>query len=198
MGARTSKVIRFEAHARAFLRRAREHIARFDDEGDSAAAGLLYAALELRYGIEARLYDYLRATYKQLGRAEPTGHEGKKLLAELLRAAPDAGRPSIVTWWREDGSGEGGGMRYTPVTPELARDHGKLGGLLHYRYFLASRGEWQIRIRTPGRPRTLLDWRDYLADVADRLADACAGTMLTHVRFTELVERLTDERPSDE
>src|SRR5216117_4061431 len=78
-----------EWHSSAFLARARREPERFDA---GAAEALFYAALELRFGIEARIYDYLRATYQSLGRdpESVTGYEVKKLLGALTRAAPSA------------------------------------------------------------------------------------------------------------
>jgi hypothetical protein len=55
----------YPAHARAYLDRAKQLLINFDTESD--VSSLFFAALELRFGIEARLYTYIDATYDLMG-----------------------------------------------------------------------------------------------------------------------------------
>ena len=177
-------------HARAFLKRARQHLARFDEEGD--APSILYSALELRLGIEARFFDYLKATMRQLERGAPTGYQATKLLTKLKVMNPKAEQGMILRWANEEAGEWSPGIVYTPVTVELASDHGRLGNLLQFEYF-EKNPYWFLPMRSKGSPRNFVDWRDYLEGVADRLEEACRGTLLTHLAFTEIVEEMESE-----
>jgi hypothetical protein len=78
-------IFQFQAHSRAFLNRAREHLARF--ETDSQVQSFFYAALELRFGIEARLNEYLAPELKAIGKMSKDVPEyvATKLLKKLAR-----------------------------------------------------------------------------------------------------------------
>lgn len=180
----------YQPHARAFLARARAHLGRFDDSNEGS--GIVYAALDLRFGIEARLYDYLQPTLKRLGRSGPDSYKAKKLLAKLRDLAPESEDPARLRIINEQTGGASPDLVYTPVTSTLASDHGKLGGVLHYRFFHRHKKSWMIPMRSEKGRRTLHDWRHYLAEVADRLETACSGTLLTHPTFTTLVSEVLD------
>ena len=184
--------IRHAMHARAFLKRARVHLATFDEESDAPA--IFYAALELRLGIEARLFAYLKPTMRQLGRGAPTGYQATKLLAKLKEMNPKAEQRMMMRWTNGDTGEASPWLGYTPVTPELASDHGRLGNLLHFEYF-EKNPYWFLPMRSKGSPRSFVDWRDYLEGVAGRLEEACSGTLLTHATFTTIVEETESEEP---
>jgi hypothetical protein len=151
------------------------------------------AALELRYGIEARLDDYLRATLKQLGREDSPIAEfrASKLLKLLVKANPRAkGRSSVR--FSNTASGSVSGFEYTPVTAELAKLHGTLGELLHYKFF-ATRKAWMVKQRSQGRSiETALDARDLVERGQNLLAEACRGTLLANAGFTSQVSKILE------
>ena len=181
----------FLSHSRAFLERGRQHLSRFDAEED--VASLFYAALELRMGIEARVTEYLEVALKKLGKTpkDVSAYTASKLLAHLGRLAPDAERASTVRLVREAPRATSQ-FWYTPVTSELAQIHGRLGELLHYRFFVTNEN-WFLRQRLRAGAKSLVDFRDLLAEAEAGLAQATAGTLLGHPHFTSLVSEVLDE-----
>jgi hypothetical protein len=183
---------RFQIDSRSFLRRAREDLARFDADGDVGA--FFNAALSLRMGIEARLFEYIKPA---LGSKRPEDAGIKefaatKLLARLTRLNPDAGVATTIVI-RAEGEGEGSAMQYTPVTPQLAAIHGRLGELLHYNYFWKS-PHWFIKKPwRPGSLSTLVDARRLLDEAANGLEQATRGSLLGHPQFKVLVDELEAE-----
>jgi hypothetical protein len=188
---RRSSLIRYPAHARAFLGRARDALARFDDSEDVSA--LLMAALELRFGIEARLNDYLGAELQRLGRPSSpiTEYSATKLLKLLVKENPLAHSPSRLRI-TSNHSGLVTQLDYTPVTPELAALYGQLGNILHFTFF-ATRKAWMVRLRSKvGRLETALDARDLIERGIQLLEEATKGTLLTSDVFGRAVKRATD------
>ena len=174
--------------ARSFLGRARQRLAEFDLGKREA---LFYAALDLRFGIEARLFTYIDAAPQAQGDRGTFSREyvASKLLAHLTRLAPDAARGSVLRV-RHEGSGEVSGFVYTPVTPRLAKMHGQLGELLHAKFF-RNNPAWCInREFDVDRPQTLLDYRSFLGEVVAELTEATRGTLLGNPVFTKLVEEV--------
>lgn len=185
-------IIRYEAHAQAFLRRARAALKRFDDSDDVSA--LLGAALELRLGIEARLHEYLRAELQSQGRKDSpiTEYRATTLLRLLVKNNPRAGGASRLSM-RRQGSDQVTTFHYTPVTPELAKVHGRLGGLLHILFFTSKQG-WMVKARSePGRLETALDARDLVSRGLDLLKEATRGTLLTNDVFGRAVRRAAEQ-----
>lgn len=80
----------FPTQGTAFLYRAKEALDSFDAEEN--VAKLLEAALHLRLGVEARLYEYLDVALQRLGqpKARLSQYRAQDLLAKLTRAAPDS------------------------------------------------------------------------------------------------------------
>jgi hypothetical protein len=187
-----SPIIRYGAHARAFLDRSRLALKHFDETEDVSA--LLAAALELRLGIEARLYDYLSAALKRKGDGKQLGDEFRatKLLNRILRVNPKATRRSVVSITNQQ-SGSASHLWYTPVGSELAAIHGKLGSMLHFTFF-SSREHWYVRTRSSnGHVQTAYDARDLIERGQQLLAEATAGTMLTNNVFGEALQVILDE-----
>jgi hypothetical protein len=124
----------FSIVARSFLARAEEHLVKF--ERDGSVESLFYAALELRFGIEARLNEYLKPALTLIGRDSKSIVEyvGTKLLKHLMLTDPHAGQPKALRLTGET-NGQSVTMQFTPVTPRLASIHGQLGELLHYAFF---------------------------------------------------------------
>ena len=180
-------MFKFKAHARSFLDRAREHLATFQASADLRY--FFYAALELRFGIEARFTDYLVAELKALGRDPKDLKEyvPSKLLRKLAEIDPDYETPETLTVTSEQ-SGESRVLLYTPVTKELAQIHGKLGELLHFKFFLKNQ-HWYLRQQLGGKPnRSVADFVPLIELGVAKLAHATSGTLLVHSRFTTIVQ----------
>ena len=187
------KDIKYEhkIHARAFLDRAIANLEVFDFE--SKASCLFYAALELRFGIEARLFEYLEATLKSQKKDSSTIKEyiATKLLKKLTVEDENADKPVTLSI-PSGGEKTGVSMQYTPVTKELAQMHGKLGELLHFKFFRNNRN-WYIKIiQEDPSFKSLIYFRNFLEDVVNELKQATSGMLLTHPRFTEIINEVID------
>jgi hypothetical protein len=186
----------YRAHSRAFLARAITALAAFDTQ--ERPDELFHAALELRFGIEARLFEYIEAALKTL-KQEPKrikDYSATKLLAKLTALNPRAEHHVFVKITSEQ-TGSSTALQFTPVTRELAIIHGKLGGLLHFTYF-SNNSLWCLRRRldVDGVP-TLLNARDLVQQGIEELSRATAGTLLPSALFTENVAAVNDESASD-
>ena len=180
--------------SRAFLVRARQGLEAFD--GNDDVGQLFTAALMLRYGIEARLFEYIYHELPKNTRDDDISRisefAASRLLNQLTDLNPRAAIGSTVVIRPDDGS-EAFGFRYTPMTKSLAALHGRLGGLLHMNYFKRNR-HWYISRRSD-RPGTmlLLDARDLVAQGIDELAEVTSGTLLAHPSFGAALGHLLDE-----
>jgi hypothetical protein len=193
---RASLMFDYPAHSRAFLGRAVTALAAFDTE--DRADELFRAALELRFGIEARLFEYIEAALKTL-KQEPKrikDYSATKLLARLTALNPRAEHRVVVRITSEQ-TGSSSAFQFTPVTRELAIIHGKLGALLHFTYF-SNNSMWYLRHRldVEGVP-TLLHARDLIQQGINELSQATAGSLLASAWFTERVAAVNDESASD-
>lgn len=187
-----SPLFRFQTHSRAYLERAKAQLGRFDEADDVEA--LFNAALQLRYGIEARVWEYLTVALRGLGKsAESVGdYVATRLLKRLATADPESPRASVLTM-RSEQSGMTTSMHYTPVSRDLAALHGRLGELLHHRFFIAN-PHWSVRWPLPpGGPRSLGNVRELLVEGMAGLEYATSGTLLGHPRFTALVQEVMEE-----
>lgn len=175
--------------AHAFLQRAQAQLDRFDA---GEVYRLFYAALELRFGIEARLYEYLRATYKNQGKstASITEYVATRLLNKLSKADPNVESKVSLTVTDEQ-SGVSSRLEFTPVTRKLAQMHGRLGGLLHYTVFHKN-PRWHFKPDLNGE-FTLTECRRFLGEVAEELRQATAGRLLCHPQFNEMVREVQEE-----
>lgn len=178
----------YSISAQAFNARAAAACDAFDR--DSKPEDLLRAVLELRYGIEARLYEYISGSLSTLKQKPKRIKEytATRLLALLTGLDPNAKRRATIRITGEQ-SGRSGVLHYTPVTHELAVIHGKLGGLLHYSYFENNR-TWFIKDRLGPDAPTLLDARDLVRKGIAELQQATAGHLLAPPSFTEVVAKL--------
>jgi hypothetical protein len=179
----------FPAMSYAYLARARKALAQFDADLD--ATHLFVAALELRFGIEARLFEYIDAAIDRNPeqRMRFKDYSATKLLARLTMENPRAQEVSYSRLTCEQ-TGQSSGFAYTPVTRELASIHGQLGNLLHFTYFWQN-PHWYLnrRLESPGLP-TLLHARDLVALGIDGLAYATSGNLLNHPSFKISVDEL--------
>jgi len=189
---------KFPINARSFLERAKVRLSTFDEEG--SAENLFYAALELRTGIEARLFEYIDGS-------RGAGNESSKhvkeysattLLAILARIDPKATEPTGLVFG-VNGTQRGTLLEYTPVTRELARYHGTLGELLHFKFFRKNRS-WLYRDRLEEEHgvRSLADWRDFLEMVVSELDSATRGALLAPPSFVDFIERVSREDGGDQ
>ena len=163
-----------------FADRAEELLARFD-KGEIPC--LFYAALELRMGIEARLFQIIRSALELAQRpvTQIKEYRANVLLKRLSQINPEALNPIAV------GFGIGGGpmsfMHYTPVTPKLAAYHGQLGEMLHFKFF-ENNEEWYYKLELshpmyiPER-KNLFSYRALLADVLEELRCATSGSLIS-------------------
>lgn len=149
---------------------------------------MLYAGLELRMGIEARLHEYLGPTLEDL---RGSGRKVKEfsatnLLKRLLRQDANASSGANVSIVSEK-TGHGLHLEFRPVTQELASAHGKISGVLHFNYFRI-RPLWSHHEATGVELATLLDFRKLLGGVAADLEYVTEGTLFTHPSFQRMVE----------
>jgi len=188
----TDPFLRFPVSARAFLSRASEQLARF--ERDESVESLFYAALELRFGIEARLHEYLGPALRSIGK-EPqstSGYVATKLLKLLISMDTDADRPSTLRITAEP-DGHSTVMQFAPVSQRLAAIHGRLGELLHYKFFINNQ-HWFVRKPLGGNPhRSIADFLPLLKEGIAELQQATSGSLLSNPRFTHLVQQMAEE-----
>lgn len=190
--------VRFHIGSRAFLERARGHLSAFRASED-AAPSLFYAALELRFGIEARVTEYLQTAMKNLGRdaSEVNDYVATKLLKRLTQIEPNYEQGGGLRITNEQ-NGHQTILEFTPVTRELARLHGKLGELLHYKFFLNNK-HWQLKKPMGGQPhRSIGDFADMVDGGIAQLGEATRGLLLGHMRFTEIVSEVLGEEAKDD
>ena len=186
--------LRFSTGARAFLARSKVHLEDF--EKTEAVEQFLYAALELRFGIEARLNEYLGSALKTIGkdRKDITEYVATKLLNRLLTLEPDAERASTLQITNEQ-SGQATVLQFTPVSARLAAIHGQLGELLHFKFFTKNE-HWMMRKPLGGTPhRCIADYVSLLNEGIAELEYATSGSLISNPRFTQLVEEVVSETP---
>jgi hypothetical protein len=188
--------LRFNTGARSFLARSKAHLATFEET--EAVEHFLYAALDLRFGIEARLNEYLGPALKLIGkdRKDISEYVATRLLKRLLTIDPDAGRASTLRITKEQ-SGHATVLHFTPVSARLAAIHGQLGELLHFKFFINNE-HWIMRKPLGGNPhRSVPDYVGLLKEGIGELAHATSGSLLSNPRFTQLVEEVARETPDE-
>jgi hypothetical protein len=184
-----SPFFQFEAHSVAFLERSRNHLEHFDSTGD--VESFFHAALHLRFGIEARVTEYLKAALERRGEKieNVPDYVASKLLKRLEKEDSTAGTEGLLRITDEQ-KGRSSTMAYTPVTKELASLHGRLGGLLHYQFFVENKF-WYLREKLDDKKTaSIADFRELLEDGIRGLEYSTSGTLLGNPRFSELVEEV--------
>jgi hypothetical protein len=198
----------FYIDSSSFVRRAREHLAAFDavrgveanlNEARDVEA-IFHAALAVRMGIEARLYEYIHAALKGV-KPEDSGirhWRAKDLLHQLAKLNPNAGHDATLVI-RETGSADGGhAFEYRAVTRKLEKFHHRMGELLHYTYFW-THPSWYANVPWhPGSVDTLVDARDVVAAAIEELDYIARGSMLSNPIVTQRVLELEQEAPAGE
>ncbi len=191
-------IYRYERHARAFLSRAQNALESFKSDGD--VEQLFVAALMLRYGIEARLFEYIEAALPRATREADlrkiSEHRASKLLQQLTGLNPDATRQVTVQMSPSDNPKAAIGLLYTPVTDSLARIHGKLGGFLHFNFFTRN-PYWYSTTRAQSPGKTVLYAQDVIEQGIVELTEATRGTVLAAPQWQPMVDQLLDEAGAD-
>ena len=188
-------IFRWMATGTGFLNRARVALRAFDEQDD--VQQLFVAALMLRFGIEARLFEYIRAELpaetREADIRKISEYTATNLLARLVGLNPRAANEGTHVF-RPSKGGPAFGFSYTPVTQSLAAIHGRLGGLLHFNYFAKNR-EWYVDERPPKSSGvvTILVSRDLIAQGIEELAQATSGTLLNNPTFASGVFQLREE-----
>lgn len=166
-----------------YLNRAKEQLQLFDS---GVIEGLFYGALDLRFGIEARLFEYIKASSQTLKHSNE--YVATNLLRILTETNPDYNEPATIVIGLPE-QNIGSRLDYTPVTKKLAFFHGKLGEMLHFKFFMKNEN-WFIMQRLSNKrgQKTLLNSRDFLDEVTNELQYATSGVLLSHPTFTKLMK----------
>lgn len=191
-------IYRYDVRSRAFLERAGKALETFKSEGD--VEQLLTAALMLRYGIEARLFEYIEVALppatRQADLRKISEHAASDLLRKLTGLNPAATRQVTVRISPSDNPTAEIGFRYTPVTDSLARIHGKLGGLLHFNFFTRN-PYWYATTRAQSPGKTVLYAQDLIEQGIVELNEATRGTLLAVPQWQPVVDQLLKETDVD-
>jgi len=117
-------VVKYYFSSRAHLKRARSHL------DSQSRESMLYAALELRMGIEARMHQYLEV-WDHIPKRQKKDWKIAALAGNLDRAFIDSKK--ICRWnvFRRDSGDPITCLYYTPVTASLQRAGSLLGSYLH-------------------------------------------------------------------
>jgi hypothetical protein len=185
--------------AYSYVERAQKQLQLFDAGNPES---LFYAAFELRTGIEARLYDGLRALLQyNLTEEERKKHAErieKLSIDKLFRKLATIDENTLQSYTVMIGSpGDQSTtiLQYIGVTKELAKDWTRVSQLLHYRFFLDNK-EWYHKEKiysNKDNMKSLMDYYAMLGDIAKRLEEASRGDLLTPPPFLlKLVEELDE------
>jgi hypothetical protein len=149
----------YKCGSRDYLLRAREQL----DQNSPKA--MFYAALELRFGIEARLQEYLEVQ-QHISQKKRQGWKIAELGKSLKHAFDDGDR--IVEIRMSDmKSGESAVCYYTPVTATLKKNGQRLGNFLH-----------ALKEHKPAGDKWWQDFHDLLNATYQELRFATTGTLL--------------------
>jgi hypothetical protein len=191
-----ARIYKYDARAKGFLDRARTALEGFKSEHD--VQQLLIAALMLRFGIEARLFEYIEASLPHEKRQQQlikiSKIKPKYLLAKLTELNPDAKQRVVVASTPEDNPGDAIGMHYSPVTDSLKRIHGELGSLLHFNFFKRN-PYWYSTTRAQSPGVTVLHAQDVIEQGIAELDEATRGKILAVPRWQPIVDQLLNTEP---
>jgi hypothetical protein len=190
----------YHADAWSYVERVQKQLQLFDAGNPES---LFYAAFELRTGIEARLYDGLRAILQYSLTEEERKKHAQRIerlsIDKLFRKLATIDENTFQSYTVMIGSPGGQStsvLQYTAVTKELAKDWTRVSQLLHYRFFIDNK-EWYHKKKiypNADNMRSLMDYRDVLGDIANRLKEASSGDLLTPPPFLlKLVEELDED-----
>jgi hypothetical protein len=182
----------YHIDAWSYVERAQKQLQLFDA---GSPESLFYAALELRTGIEARLIKGIKDLLKANNRSEKEikGYSPESILRQLAKIDADALKTVTLT------IGIPGGqtisvLQYIPVTPELAKDWGRVSNLLHYMFFETNPGWYAKRkLQSAFKEMSLVDYRDMLGEIAQRLDNASSGDLLAPPAFLKFFDKLNED-----
>ena len=166
----------------SFLERARDQLQLFDEQ--EMVSSLLYAALELRLGIEAKLYETIDALNKSEGKSKLSTKEyaASKLLRKMLAIDPLAGEETTFTMILHP-MGTSQAFSFTPATTKLVSMHGRLGEMLHYLIFRNTE-YWYIKKPNEDESNiSLAKYRAFIDEVIDELLKCSSGDLILPVKF---------------
>ena len=180
----------YNIDSRSFLIRAKENLKIFDESQNPQF--FFYAALEIRTGIECRLYEYILASLKQnhLELNKIKEYSASKLLKRLASINIDA-LQNCKMLFSIEGNNVSSLLEYTPVTQRLASYHGMLGELLHYKFF-KNNTNWYYKIMLYDKyhDKSISDYRVFLQTVLNEFEECTRGTLLSPPYFYETIEEL--------
>jgi hypothetical protein len=179
-------IFNYKIDSRSFLKRAIDNLEIFEKEG--IAANFFYSALELRFGIEARLNEYISAALNINGssKVKVPEHAATRLLARLnnLNEHSENEKCLRFTSNKNDNSTE---LVFTPVTKNLANIHGKLGELLHYKFF-NNNEYWYVRdLFINSNKKSILNYVALIKEGIEELKYATSGNLLYSSSFKKMV-----------
>jgi hypothetical protein len=153
--------VTYGIHSSNYLERARRRLE------EQTLEGLFYAALELRFGIEARLQQYREALSEITRQKLRKEWQVPRLAADLEKAFSMGDKIVEITVIDPVSQVPRAVFLYTPVNTTLQTMAGKLGGILHC----------QSEYRRTDDP-WWKDTRDFLEQVCSELSKANRGTLL--------------------
>ena len=188
------KILKFKIGLSHSIERAKKLLEAFD-EGKYEC--LFYAALELRMGLEGRLYAYIRASdnsnNKVLKRIKECS--ATKLLKMLSEIDPNALIPSDLAIYPK-GESSGFLKKFVPITKKHVEYYGKLNAMLHFKFF-KDNDFWFLkdRLNNKSHSKTLLDYRDFLREVLSELEKLSQGTLNAHpsIRFDRILKEMDNK-----
>jgi hypothetical protein len=168
----------------SFIERAKMQLAKFDNEENISC--LLYAALELRMGIESRLYEIIDGHPEEDTSKLKLNKKfaASNLLKDLLSINPDADRESMISL--SINVNQQTFHRFTPVTKKLGSLHGKLGDMLHFNLFRDTPEWYGKKPNEDGKKYTLIQYRELLDEVVEELFQCSCGDLLLPVKFNSI------------
>ena len=182
----------YGVHSILCLERARLRLKEFDE---GKCESLFYAALDLRMGIEARIYEYIYVTLRSKNRPkkEIKEYSASKLLKILCSLDKNALEPAALMI-SVAGSKHGNVLQYTPVTQKLAQYYGKLGEMLHHKFFRMNE-YWYCKkkLEEEHGEKSLTDFRHFLEEVAAELEKVNRGHLSAYPSFFKLIEKSKNE-----
>lgn len=191
-----SPFLNYHISARAFLNRASAHLSKYENE--ECVESFFYAALELRFGIEARLNDYLKAALQTIGKdsKDIKDYVASKLLKRLISIDPEADSFSRLRITCEE-SENSTTLCFTPVSQRLASIHGQLGEFLHYKFFNNNKHWFCKKPLGKISDKSISDYVPLIKEGLEELKVATSGSLLSNPRFTAIVADVANEIQSD-
>ena len=183
----------YNIDSRSFLKRAKQNLKIFDNCQNPQF--LFYAALEIRTGIECRLYEYIKSSLKQhhIKQSKIKEYTASKLLKKLANIDIDT-QSNIKVLFSIEGSRAASLVEYTPVTKELASFHGKLGELLHYKFFKTNPiWYYKMKLSEKYNEKSLSNYREFLQTILLEFEECTRGVLLSPPNFYETIEQLNRE-----